>query len=121
LKMRVHDEEGKKRTSLEKFMKESGSFIETNLFGGIWEHRPISMDFSNLREVVLQVRFQVGEGSCMRYFSVPLTTIHTIFSTSFWTTKTDDSLSVRFKQMFVRDMYDITNRIEQEKKKETES
>jgi hypothetical protein len=59
-KMRVHDETGKK------FMKAAGRFIETNLFGGTWEHRPTpstrtgtNIDFSNISEIVLVV----NEGS----------------------------------------------------------
>jgi len=113
-KMRVHDESGKKRTSPKKFMKESGFFIEWNLFGGIWEHRPITMDFSNMSEVILQV----GK----RYYSIPLKIIHKVFCGSFWTTITDESpLSMRFKEMFIVEEYDITERVEIEKKKEIQS
>jgi hypothetical protein len=112
-KLRLHDEPGKKRTSPKKFMKESGDFVETDIFGGVWEHRPLGLDFSNMNEIILVV----GK----RYFSIPLRVIHTLFCSAFWITNGDEYLPNRFKKMFVIEEYDITNRIEKEKKKEIQS
>lgn len=120
-KMRVHQEDPKTvqiTTSPEKFMRESREYVEINLFGGVWEHRPTLKNFSELLEMILKVQ----SSGTQRYYCIPQEIIHQVFCESFWGEETDTYESLaRFKKMFIKKDYNVTKCINKEKKKAIET